>query len=59
MSVAWLISICYIKYKKETLEYLKENKLNKFTYNKAIQKIIESKQVSDLEKTKLKSMKQK
>lgn len=59
MSIAWLISICYIKYKEETLEYLKENKLNKFTYNKTIQKIIESKQVSNLEKIKLKSMKQK
>ena len=59
MSIAWLISICYIKYKKETLEYLKENKLNKFTYNKTIQKIIESKQISTSQKTKLKSMKQK
>ena len=57
MSIAWLISICYIKYKKETLEYLNNNKLNKFTYNKSIQKIIESKQVTKEEKETLKIMK--
>lgn len=57
MSIAWLLSICYIKYKKETLKYLKDNKLNKFTYNKALQKIIESKQISKEEKEKIKNMK--
>ena len=57
MSVAWLISICYIKYKKPTLKYLKNNKINKFTYNKAIQKIIESKQVNEEDKLQLKNMK--
>lgn len=57
MSIAWLISICYIKYKKETLKYLNNNKLNKFTKNKAIQKIIESKRISKEEKEKLKRMK--
>lgn len=57
MSIAWLISMCYIKYKKETLTYLKNNKLNKFTYNKAIQKIIESNQINKKEKELLKTMK--
>jgi len=57
MSVAWLLSICYIKYKKQTLKYLKNNKLNKFTYNKLIQKIIESKQVNKEEKLLIKKMK--
>lgn len=57
MAIAWLISICYIKYKEQTLNYLKNNKLNKFTYNKSIQKIIESKQVSKEEKEVLKNMK--
>lgn len=57
MSIAWLLSICYIKYKKETLNYLKDNKLNKFTYNKTIQKIIESKQINKKEKDQLKNMK--
>lgn len=57
MSIAWLISLCYIKYKNETLNYLNNNKLNKFTYNKTIQKIIESNQVSKEEKNILKTMK--
>lgn len=57
MSIAWLISICYIKYKEQTLKYLNNNKLNKFTYNKAIQKIIESKQVTTEERDILKRMK--
>lgn len=57
MSIAWLISICYIKYKEETLKYLNNNNLNKFTYNKAIQKIIESKQISNEEKDILRKMK--
>jgi len=57
MAISWLISICYIKYKEKTLEYLKNNKLNKFTYNKSIQKIIESKQVNKKEKEVLKNMK--
>lgn len=59
MSIAWLISICYIKYKEQTIKYLNNNNLNKFTYNKVIQKIIESKQVSNEEKDLLRKMKRK
>lgn len=57
MSIAWLISICYIKYKKQTIKYLKNNKLNKFTHNKAIQKILDSKQINQAEKEYLKNLK--
>ena len=39
MAIAWLLSICYIKYPKETLNYLKKSNLDDFTYNKALQKI--------------------
>lgn len=53
MAIAWLISICYIKYPKQTLEYIKNNKLCKWTHNKAIQKIRESKRVNELEKNML------
>ena len=54
MAIAWLISICHIKYPNKTLEYLKNNNLDKFTYNKSIQKIIESTRVSTEEKNMLK-----
>lgn len=57
MAVAWAISICYIKFPKETFEMLQKNKLDTFTYNKALQKIIESYRVSKEDKEKIKAMK--
>lgn len=58
MAAAWLLSICFVKFPKETLEYLfNKNNLNKFTYNKAIQKMIESSRVSNEDKKYLKTMK--
>ena len=57
MAVAWAISICYIKFPKETFELLQNNKLDSFTYNKALQKIIESYRVSKEEKEKIRAMK--
>ena len=57
MGIAWLISTCYIKYKNKTLEYLKNAKLDDFTYNKSLQKIIESKRVSNEEKCALRQLK--
>lgn len=59
MSIAWLISTCYVKSKEKTLEYLKYNKLDDWTYNKSIQKIIESNRVNKTEKDILKRMKRK
>lgn len=46
MMNAWLLCECFIKQRNKTLEYLKKNKLNKFTLNKAIQKCRESYRVS-------------
>ena len=57
MAVAWAISTIYLKYPVMTLEYLNNNNLDNWTFNKTIQKIIESKQVSLDEKTKLKALK--
>lgn len=57
MAIAWLISIAYIKYKKKTIYYLKHNNLNKFTHNKAIQKIKESNRVSKEDKLKVEKLK--
>lgn len=50
MGVAWAISIFYIKQPKLTLSLLKQNNLDNFTHNKAIQKIRESFRVSNEEK---------
>ena len=59
MSIAWLISTCYIKDKNKTIVFLKNNKLDDWTYNKAIQKIIESKRISIQDKNILREMKRK
>lgn len=58
MAVAWAISICLIKYYDETYEYLKNNRsLDMWTYNKAIQKAIESYRITNEQKEKLRKMK--
>lgn len=59
MAVSWLISICYIKYPDITISYIKDNKLNNFTHNKAIQKIRESYRVSSDDKAYLNKLKRK
>lgn len=57
MAVAWLVSICYIKYPDKTEKYLKKSKLDNWTYNKSIQKIGESLKVDKKTKSQLKLMK--
>ena len=57
MAIAWLISVMYVKYKDKTKEFLKNNNLDDFTYNKALQKIIESNRVSKEEKEQIKKLK--
>lgn len=57
MAIAWLISFAYIKQKEKTEKYIKNNKLDKFTLNKAIQKICESYRVTEQEKEYLKKYK--
>ena len=57
MGAAWLISICYIKYPKETTKFLINSNLDTKTYNKSIQKIIESNKINKRTKNKLKTLK--
>ena len=57
MAVAWAISFAYIHFPQKTLEFLKNNNLDKFTYNKSLQKIIESNRVSKDDKDLMRSMK--
>ena len=59
MAKAWLISICYIKFKDKTLKFIFDNNLDPFTYNKAIQKIIESNRVDKNDKDYLRTLKRK
>ncbi|MFC5589615.1 DNA alkylation repair protein [Sporosarcina soli] len=59
MAVAWAISICYVKLPEPTTIYLNENALDDFTYNKALQKIIESYRVDEETKQRIRNMKRK
>lgn len=57
MAVAWAISIALIKFYEDTVKYLRTANLDDFTYNKAIQKAIESYRISDEKKLFLKGIK--
>ena len=57
MAVAWLVCECFIKRRSETLLFLKNNKLNAFTQNKAISKCRDSYRVSKEDKELLLTLK--
>ena len=50
MAEAWLVCELYIKLPTQTIDFIKNNKLNKFTHNKAISKIHDSYRVSKEDK---------
>ena len=57
MANAWLISYLFIKYFDRTYIFLKNNKdIDKWTYNKAIQKSLESYRISKSNKDKLRNL---
>ena len=57
MGVAWVIAEIAIKFNNKAMQYLKNNNLDKFTYNKAIQKMIESRRISNEQKEFLRTQK--
>ncbi len=59
MAVAWVLSMYYVQLPELTMEYLKYNALDKFTYNKTLQKIVESLKVDPETKLRIKAMKRK
>ncbi len=60
MAMAWTMAEIGIKFNDKLIAYLKgKNNLDKFTYNKTLQKMIESYRISDKQKTELKTMKRK
>ena len=59
MAVAWAVSIYFVHFPEETFRYLRKNQLDDWTYNKALQKIIESYRVSPETKTQIRAMKRK
>lgn len=57
MAVAWAVSMCYVQFPEKTMEYLKNNSLDDYTYNKSLQKITESLKIHKDEKAIIRSMK--
>lgn len=57
MAISWLISVAFVKYRDKTIKYLKNNNLSTFTYQKSLQKIIESNRVSQKDKDMIRKMK--
>ena len=57
MAIAWAISVAFIKCNTATMKYLKNNNLDDWTYNKALQKITESLRVPAATKKIIKKMK--
>ena len=59
MAAAWALSLYYLKFSEDTLAYLKESRLDDWTYNKALQKICESLRPSPETREMIRSMKRK
>jgi len=59
MAVAWAITSCFTVFPEMTMIYLKANDLDDFTYNKALQKITESRLVNPEMKVRIRCMKRK
>lgn len=57
IAVAWAVCTCFRSHKEETIEYLKHCELDDWTYNKSLQKIIESRYSTPEEKDLMRSMK--
>ena len=56
MAVAWALAECYAHDPQQTMGYLKESRLDAFTFNKAIQKMTESFRVPAADKERLRAM---
>lgn len=58
MAMAWLLSVCFIKFPEKTMKQLQnKNFLDDRTYNKTLQKIVESLRIPAATKKQIRSMK--
>lgn len=57
MAVAWAVSMCFVKYYDETVKWIVKSHLDNFTYNKSIQKAIESYRITKEQKSFLRELK--
>lgn len=57
MAVAWTLSMYYVEYPSQVMEYFSHHHLDEFTYQKALQKIIESRQITEETRAQIREMK--
>lgn len=57
MAYAWILCECYIKTKNKTINYIKNNNINKFVINKMISKCNDSFRITKEEKENIKKVK--
>lgn len=57
MAVAWMLSMCFVKFYDETKAFMKVARLDDFTYNKALQKARESLKITAEQKDELQKIK--
>lgn len=57
MAIAWFMATAYAKFPKQTLDAMKNRKFDDWTYNKAIQKMLESNRIGAHEKSVLRNLK--
>ena len=59
MMIAWYFATALAKQYEDTLPFIEKQKLDKWTHNKAIQKAVESRRITDEQKAYLKTLKRK
>ena len=58
MGVAWAVSLCFIRFPERTMRWLAAQcPLDDWTYNKSLQKIVESYRVTDTDKSAVRALK--
>lgn len=57
MALAWLVAESFIRFPDATLNFLRQNDFDDFTFNKSLQKIVESRRVDEETKTEIRRLK--
>lgn len=57
MAVAWAVSVCFVKFPERTLQWLQNCSLDDWTFNKSLQKILDSYRVDATAKQTVRAMK--
>lgn len=56
MAQAWLLSMLYVKFPQSVLDFLKSHKVSAIVYVKTLQKILESRQISQIQREEIKNL---